>query len=111
MEKEDILAAARENRTKNEEYEKQTILRGDTISIAIGMMLGMIMFLAELFIKKDINIGMVAMFLSMLAIQTIYEGVKLHKKRSIIVGIIVAALAVLFLFLFVGLMVIAWKNN
>ena len=45
MNREDILAAARENGMKNEEYEKHTLLRGDNLSATIGMILGMILFL------------------------------------------------------------------
>lgn len=107
MNREDILAAARENGMKNEEYEKHTLLRGDNLSAAIGMLLGMILFLAEWFVKKEMNIGLATMFFTMSAIQTIYEGVKLHKKICIIVGIFIAVLAVLSLLLFIGLMVIA----
>ena len=107
MNRDDILAAARENGMKNEEYEKQMLLRGDNLSAVIGMLIGMVLFTTELLVKKEINVGLATMFFTMSAIQSIYEGVKLHKKICIIVGIIIAILAVLSLLLFIGLMVIA----
>ena len=107
MNREDILAAARENGMRNEEYENHTLLRGDNLSATIGMILGMVLFFVELFVTKEMNIGLATMFFTMSAIQSIYEGVKLHKKICIIVGIFIAVLAVLSLLLFIGFMVIA----
>ena len=106
MNREDILAAARENGMKNEEYEKHAILKGDNVSALIGMLLGFVMFFAELWIKKEFDIGLATILLTMTATQTIYEGVKLHKKICIFVGLFIAVLAVLSLLLFVGAMVI-----
>ena len=107
MNREDILAAARENGMKNEEYEKHTLLRGDNLSAAIGMLLGIILFLVEWYVKKEMNIGLATMFFTMSAIQTIYEGVKLRKNICIMVGFFISLIAALLLLLFVGLMVIA----
>ena len=107
MNRDDILAAARENGMKNEEYEKQTLLRGDNASVVIGMLLGMVLFMTEWIVKKEMNVGLATMFFSMSAVQSIYEGIKLHKKFCVIVGIFIAVLAALSLLLFIGLMVIA----
>lgn len=106
MNREDILAAARENEFKNKEYEKHTLLRGDNLSAVIGMLLAVILFFIEWWVKKDMNIGLATIIFAMSAIQSIYEGIKLDKKRCIIVGIISAIFAVLSLLLFIAMMVI-----
>ena len=107
MNREDILSAARENGMKNQEYEKQTLLRGDIISVVIGMLLGVILFIIEWIVKKEMNIGLTTTIFSMSAVQFIYEGIILHKKVYFSIGVFMAILAVLSLLLFLGLMVIA----
>lgn len=105
MNKEDILAAARENKMKNEEYERNTLLKGDNFSVVFGMILGAILFLTEWIVKKEMNMGLATMYFVISSIQLIYEGVKLEKKSCIILGIFIAVLAVIALVVFIGMMV------
>jgi uncharacterized membrane protein (UPF0136 family) len=105
MNREDILAAARENKMKNEEYERNTLLKGDNFSIVFGMILGAILFLTEWIVKKEMNMGLATMYFVISSIQLIYEGVKLEKKSCIIWGIFIAVLAAIALVVFIGMMV------
>ena len=107
MNREDILAAARENGMKNEEYENHTLIKSGNIAVTIGMLIGMVLFFAELIIKKEINIALSTVIFSISASQSIYEGIKLRKKVCVIVGSFISVLAVLSLILFVGMMVVA----
>ena len=107
MNRDDILAAARERGNKNDEYERQTLLRGDNVSAISGTLLGIILFLMELLFKKKLNIGLVTLLFSMSAIEFIYEGIKLHKRICVIIGIYIAKLAVVSLLLFIGAIILA----
>ncbi len=102
MNRDEILAAARENGIKNEEYERQTLLRGDNVSAIIGVSLGVILFVTELIVRKKLNIGLMTVLFTMSGIQFIYEGIKLHKRICVIIGIYIAIMAVLSLLLFIG---------
>ena len=107
MNREDILAAVHETGTKNQEYENHTLIKSGNIAAAIGMLIGAVLFLVEMIIKKEINMALATVIFSVSATQSIYEGFKLCKKTCVIVGILLAILAVLSLLLFVGLMVVA----
>ena len=107
MNRDEILAAAREKGIKNQEYENHTLIKSGNIATAIGMIIGAILFLVELFVDKNINMALATVIFSIAATQSIYEGIKLHKKICLIVGCFIAVLAMLSLLLFVGLMVMA----
>ena len=105
MNKEEILAAARENGFKGEEYEKDTMLKGDNLAFNIGMIAGIILFFTELIVKKQLHFGLTTMLLLMSAVQAIHEGIKLKKKLYIIVGIGFSIMTVLSILGFIGVMV------
>ena len=107
MNREDILAAARENGNKTGEYEKQTLLRGDNIASVAGMLLGIILLLVELWIKKEVNMALASVIFTISSIQSIYEGIKLHKKLCIAVGIFVGVCGIFALVIFALMMVVA----
>lgn len=101
MNREEILASAKENKERGKEFERQEKMRGDTIASYIGLLIGIAMIVAELWIKKQFNYGVCAIVFLVTSIQSLNEGIKLHKWWLVCLGIFEGLVSLLMLFMFI----------
>lgn len=99
MDKENILAAARNQKERGREYETKEAMRSNLLSYAATLLLGMILFVVEYFAKGTVHWGMIALGLVAVGVDTLYVGIRLKKPIKIALGafaLLIAALCVMF---------------
>lgn len=102
MEKEKILAAARSEKHRGKEYENKQATRGNLLSSFLALIVGVGLFCAEYIIKETLNFGLVAVGMTAVAVQYLYEGVTVKKGYMIVLGIICSLVAAFFALAFIG---------
>lgn len=107
MKNEEILKAAQEKQNQNEEYEKETFLKGTDLTFIISSVLGIALIIAQYALKQTFNYGVVSLMFAVNATIYSYRGIKLHKRVALAFGVFCIIFAVFFLFLFFGELVIA----
>lgn len=107
MDKEKILAAARCDKHRGEEFENKQYVRGSLLSAFFAILLGIILFFAEYFCQGTLNFGLIAVGATALGVQYLFEGITTKKVLTIIVGSIYSLLAALFTLAFIGQVVAA----
>ena len=106
MDKERILAAARNDKYRGQEYENEETSRASLLSVFISLTVGIGLFLLEFFVKKTINIGLLAVGLTTAGVDSLYEGIKLNRRHITIMGIIMSLLAIVAILLFIAQVVL-----
>lgn len=106
MDKEKILEAARANKNRGKEYENKQIDRGGLLSVSIAFLVSVGLFLLEYLTKGTLNCGLLAVGMTAGGVQYLYEGITLKKARTIVIGIIYSAIALLLILAFVGQVVL-----
>ena len=101
MNNDEILAALREQ-PKNDEFEKRENLFSTALSAAVSALLAAVMFFLQFFIKGTVNAAVLAIGATTVATQQLCEGIRAKKKKSLIIGIIFALAALLFICVFVA---------
>lgn len=99
MDKERILAAARNDKHRGQEYENKESIRGILLGELITLIIGVGLFLLEYYMKNSINIGLIAVVLTAAGVDSLYEGIKLKKLHLTMVGSLMclgAIVAILF---------------
>ena len=86
MNKDEILKAARQQKSKGKEYENHTAIKSDQLCGAVAVFLGIALFFFEYFISGIVDFGLIAVGLSAAATQLLYEGIKTKKAWMIICG-------------------------
>ncbi len=102
MEKERILAVARNEKYRGKEYENKQATRGNLLSSFLALIVGAVLFCLECIIKGSLNFGLVAVGMTAVGVQYLYEGITVKKARMIVIGIIYAVIAVFFVLAFIG---------
>lgn len=101
MDKEQILAAARNNKSRGQEYENREYMRGSLLSVFVTLLVGSCLFLLELIVNKSINVGLIALAMTTAAVDSLYEGIKLKRRHMTVVGILLSLGAILAILLFI----------
>lgn len=101
MENKKILEVARKNTTRGKEYESKALEKSNTVGIIVSTIVGCALFWLEYFIRHTLNIGLVAVCLAAVGIQSLYEGIKIKKTRLIIVGSVETIMAVVCVLIFI----------
>jgi len=99
MDKEKILAAARSDKHRGEEFENKETARSGLLSSAIALLVGVVLFLLEYFLKDTVNVGLIAVGVTAAGVDSLYEGIKLKRHYMTVIGI-VQLLAAIFAILF-----------
>lgn len=102
MEKHNILEAARNNKSKGKEYENKESVKSNLLASAVAILVGIILFLVEYFVKNSVNISLIAVGMTTACVQSLYEGVKTKKAYLIIIGCVESLIVVFALFLFIA---------
>ena len=93
MNKEDILKAAQKEK-KGSEFEQKSELKSNLLSAITALIVGAFLFFFEYLKTGALNWGIATMVLTACATQSLYEGIKIKKLAKIILGVILALLAV-----------------
>ena len=101
MDNNKILEMARKNKRRGREYESNQSIRSNLLGSAIAMVVGIILFLIEYFVKDSVNISLITVAMVALCVEFLYEGIKTKKLYLIAMGIIEAIIAVLSILVFV----------
>lgn len=97
VEKNKILEAARNDKHKGKEFENRAFEKSNLLSSASGLLIGIILFLLGYFVKNAVNIALLAVGMTEVSIQSLYEGIKTKKAFLIFFGSICGVLAVIFI--------------
>lgn len=100
--KEDILKAAQKETYFGKEYEDRVVTNGTLLATGISLLVAIILFLTEYFVKRTWNIGLFAVTATVLSVYLLYEGIKVKSAWKIIAGSILALGAVVFILWFIG---------
>ena len=79
MEKNKILEAARNNKSRGCEYESKESMRSSILGSIIAMLVGIVLFMVEYFVKDTVNISLIAVGMTAACVQALYEGIKSKK--------------------------------
>lgn len=95
--KEQILESAKRNKQRGSEYENRELDNGYLWGNFVAYLIIFLMMIMEYFMNGSVNMGVITVGLTMLAVQTLYQAIKIRKKMYFIMGIIVCVLAISFL--------------
>lgn len=102
MDKEKILAAARNEKHRGKEFENKETTRSGLLGSAIAMLVGLVLFLLEYFLKDSVNIGLIAVGMTATGVDALYEGIKLKRHHMTIIGIFQMLIAFFAILLFIA---------
>ena len=97
MKKEDILEMSRQENKNKDLVEEHVIEKSSEIASAVVIVIGCILYAAEIMIQGNTNYGLVAICTSYTAIVYMMKGVKMKNKRSLAVGVISIILTIIVL--------------
>lgn len=101
MDKEKILADARNEKHKGKEFEIKESARSSLLSSSIALIVGIILFWLEYFVRDSVNIGLLAVGMTACGVDYLYTGIKLKQHYKTVIGVIQLLFALLFILLFV----------
>ena len=102
MDREKILAAARNEKYRGKEFENKETTRSGLLGSAIAMLVGLVLFLLEYFLKNSVNIGLIAVGMTATGVDALYEGIKLKRYYMTVIGIIQILIALFAILLFIA---------
>lgn len=101
MNKEEILAAARRNKQRGCEFENRVTTKSSLLGFFIALILSIFLFFFEYFFDGTANWGLVSVVMTAAGVQSLFEGIKMGKKYSLIIGILMLVLAVVSVIFFI----------
>lgn len=101
IDKEKVLAAARNDKYRGQEYENKETMRSSLVSCLITLIIGSGLFLLEYFVKDSVNVGLIAVGLTFAGVDSLYEGVKLKRLHMTILGAFMSLCAIVAILHFV----------
>jgi hypothetical protein len=104
MKPDEILKAAQESSDGIGEREKQVSTKAILYGLMVGIVFLIFMTLIELFVLKKIDMGKFALVFIISGIIDLYEGVVCKKKATMVAGIIMLILALIFFIAYLGVM-------
>ena len=95
MNNKEILEAAQKNKERGREFENQSADLGHIFSHCVTLVVCIIFFIVDYFIKDYFNTGLITIAVSSIASQMLYEGIRCKKIIYTIIGIILSIVALL----------------
>lgn len=102
MDREAILTAAQKEKRKGKELENREGVRSAAWGGIVSVLLAVVLLLLQYFVKGTVNVGFLAIGMSSAAVQHLFEGFKTRKPLLIVLGIIAACIAILFIAVFIS---------
>lgn len=103
MDNQKILEAARKNKNKGKEYENKASANSSLLGAFAAVIVGIVLFLLEYFIKDSVNVGLIAVLMTASGVQSLYEGIKVKKLYLTIIGVIQILMALF------AILVVIWQ--
>ena len=107
MDKDKILAAARNEKHRGKEFENKETTRSGLLGSAIALLVGIVLFLLEYFVKDSVNVGLIAVGMTAAGVDAFYEGLKLKRHYMTAIGVVQMLTAIFAILLFVAKVVVA----
>ena len=101
MNKEEILSAARKNKQRGREFENRASTNSSLLGLFIALILSVFLFFFEYFLGGTVNYGLVSVVMTAAGVQSLVESIKMGKKYSLIIGILLLVFAVVSVIFFV----------
>ena len=101
MDRESILAKARNEKYRGKEYENKVEIRSSAIGYAIILILGSVLTLIKYFANGIIDFGMVSLGAAAVGIDNIYLGSKIKKRGKLVWGCFMLFVAVICVLLYI----------
>ena len=101
MDKENILAAARNQKERGKEYEHKEEMRSSALGYAITLTLGFILAIVEYLTQGSIHLGMLSLGAVSVGVDALYLGLKMKKYGKAVFGAFMLLIAVLFVLIFI----------
>ena len=102
IDKNEILKAVKSEKTKSKEYEDRVGIKSNVVGLLAALIVGIILFLVEYFVKKTWNIALVAVFMTAAGVQMLYEGIRIKSVWRVIIGTVQVLIALFFTLGFIG---------
>jgi hypothetical protein len=102
MEKNKILEAARNNKSRGCEYESKESMRSSILGAVIAMLVGIVLFMVEYLVKDTVNVSLIAVGITAACVQALYEGIKNKKTYLIIIGCVDTVFVVFSILVFIA---------
>ena len=106
MDKEKILAAARNEKYRGKEFENEETARSGLLGGAIALLVGVALFLLEYFLKDSVNVDLIAVGMTAAGVDSFYEGIRLKRHYMTAIGISQMLIALCAILVFVGQVVL-----
>ena len=101
MDRNQILAAARQEKNRGKELDNKEAVRGDLLAGIIAITMMILMGFFEFFVQGTINFGYLAVLMAMGTAQALYQGIKNKKAYLIVVGVVDGLLAIMAVLLYI----------
>ena len=95
MDNNKILEAARNNGDRGSEYELKENIRSSMVSTAVMLVVGMFLFAVEYYAKGALNVSLIILGVTVLGTDMLYRGIAFKKIWRIILGAILALIALI----------------
>lgn len=93
MDNKSILEAARNNGDRGHEYENKESVRASLVSAVVVLVVGMILFVVEFYMKDIVNISLVIVGVAAIASDMLYRGIAFKTLWRILIGGILSFVA------------------
>ncbi|MBQ2818791.1 MAG: hypothetical protein IJF14_00215 [Clostridia bacterium] len=95
MDKEQILKYAKENKYKGTEFENNIFSRSIMLSQLCAIFVSLLLIILDYVVNKSIDIRLLSIIATILGSQLTFEGIKIKKRLSVILGIIFLIVSVI----------------
>ena len=97
-ENEKILAAARRNESRGNEYENRMRVWSRPVGEFVSLLVGAFLFFFEYYKTGNRNLSIIAVFFTASGISSLYEGIKNRRSIVIVTGIIKTLAALIMIY-------------
>lgn len=101
MKDEEILEFARSN-PKAKEYENKMSTNGGLLGSAVALILGAVLYLLKYYVSKTADAGLLAVGMTAISVQLLYEGIKNKRVHLIVCGFTFSITAIISICAFIG---------
>ena len=102
MNRDEILAAAKNSAGMHNEYEDSVADRGTLWSVAALFIVSIALFAVRYFVTGGVDVGIIAVLMAVSGTELIYRWKKLKEKKNLIFGILQLTISLIAIIAYVG---------
>ena len=102
MNREDILAAARNSAGMHNEYEDAVADRGTLWSVAVLYVVSIALFAVRYFATGTVDVGIMAVLMATSGAELVYGWKNLREKKKLVFGVLQLAISMIAIIAYVG---------